>query len=263
MFTYKCMLCDKSYETQIQEKENVCPKCRIDYEISDDYVYGDNVYLPMQGTNNLAPSDQYVPKKITITKEISLGWSNVIRVDDYNKIWCYGKKKDTASSLYHKFSDIASYELYQDSDMIIKGGLGRAVAGGLLFGAVGAVVGGSTGKRKTSTIIHEMYIRISLKDISSNYIKIPLCSNARIDSIIYKDSRKLADQILSLFDAMVSQAQTNPNTEIQNQTMPAPSSSAPAVSSPADEIQKFKALLDCGAITEEEYEAAKKKILDF
>jgi hypothetical protein len=33
--------------------------------------------------------------------------------------------------------------------------------------------------------------------------------------------------------------------------------------SAADEIQKFKPLLDCGAITEEEYESAKKRLLDF
>lgn len=42
---------------------------------------------------------------------------------------------------------------------------------------------------------------------------------------------------------------------------PRTSARAPAFS-PAEEIMKYKNLLDCGAITEEEYEAKKKKLLE-
>ena len=48
----------------------------------------------------------------------------------------------------YKCQDILDFELLEDGNSVIKGGLGRAVVGGALFGGVGAIVGGTTGGRK-------------------------------------------------------------------------------------------------------------------
>lgn len=303
MYTYTCILCGSSYESNLEEKENVCPDCRVDYGISDDYVYGNAEDTTLSSTKQLdhhpkpydgpshqeilnyymyggqydeplrkppalpKPRNQYVPEKIDFntSKEISLGlWNGVIRVDDHNKLWYYSTQKDTRFPVYHKFNDIASYDLYQDSDLVTEGGAGRAIAGGLMFGAAGAIIGGATAKRKTTKIIREMYIRVSFKNISTDYVEIPLCRDVRTDSSAYHNAREVANQVLSLLEAMVSQTQTmdegakHGNLDTKNHT---DSNTVPL--SPADEILKFKSLLDCGAITEEEYEATKKRLLDF
>ena len=44
--------------------------------------------------------------------------------------------------------DIVSYELADDSKIIVKSGFGEAVVGGLLFGSVGAAAGAYAGKRE-------------------------------------------------------------------------------------------------------------------
>lgn len=302
MYTYACILCGSSYKSSLEEKENVCPDCRVDYGISDDYVYGNaddtTSSSPRQPEHNSqpydGPSDQeilnyymygnqydeplrkppmlpkprnlYVPEKVDFntTKEISLGLLNgVIRADDRNKLWYYSTQKNTRFPVYHKFSDIASYDLYQDSDVITKGGTGRAIAGGLMFGVPGAVIGGVTAKRKTTKIINEMYIRVSFKTISTDYVKIPLCGSVRTDSPAYHNAREMANQVLALLDAIVSQTQINKGAEHGDLAAKNHTDSNTAPLSPADEILKFKSLLDCGAITEEEYETAKKRLLNF
>ena len=302
MYTYTCILCDSSYESNLVEKENVCPDCRVDYGISDDYVYGNADETTSPNTEQLenrpkpydGPSDQeilnyymygnqydepvgkppmqskprnlYVPEKIDFntTKEISLGfWNGVIRADDRNKLWYYSTQKTTRFPVYHKFSDIASYNLYQDSDMVTKGGTGRVIAGGLMFGVAGAVIGGVPAKQKTTKIINEMYIRVSFKNISTDYVKIPLCGSVRTDSTAYLNAREMANQVLALLDAMVSQTQINKDAEHGDLVAKNHTDTSTTPLSPADEILKFKSLLDCGAITEEEYETVKKRLLDF
>lgn len=64
----------------------------------------------------------------------------------------FGGKKNPK---IYKYSDIVDYELLEDGESITKGGLGRAVVGGALFGGVGAVVGGVTGHKKKYSCMHE------------------------------------------------------------------------------------------------------------
>ena len=147
--------------------------------------------------------------------------------------------------------------------MVTKGGTGRVIAGGLMFGVAGAVIGGVTAKQKTTKIINEMYIRVSFKNISTDYVKIPLCGSVRTDSTAYLNAREMANQVLALLDAMVSQTQINKDAEHGDLVAKNHTDTSTTPLSPADEILKFKSLLDCGAITEEEYETVKKRLLDF
>ena len=77
-------------------------------------------------------------------------FKKMLSVDANHKLWMYG-----TSNIVFNFNDVVSYELIQDGESITKGGVGRAVAGGILFGGVGAVVGGLTGKKKVVTEIKE------------------------------------------------------------------------------------------------------------
>ena len=55
---------------------------------------------------------------------------------------------DGKSRRIYNYSDIVSFELLEDGENITKGGICMAVAGGVLFGNAGAIVGGAAGKNK-------------------------------------------------------------------------------------------------------------------
>ena len=132
---------------------------------------------------------------------------------------------------------------------ITKGGLGTAVAGGILFGGVGAIVGGGLGK-KQKDVVNKMSIIINLRDEWVPRIEIILIkSETKRNGLVYKSSKSLAQQIISLLTII---------SDGQNDTSDIPSS---ANSSAADELLKFKQLLDMGVISQEEFDAKKKQLL--
>lgn len=60
------------------------------------------------------------------------------------------------------FSEVRSYSIVQDDDVIQGGTLGTAAVGGLLFGGVGAIAGAAAGKRKGKKVVNNMALRVDL-----------------------------------------------------------------------------------------------------
>lgn len=170
-------------------------------------------------------------------------------VDEENKQWVIpdgfmnGKIKNAR---IHSYSDIIDFELLEDGTSVAKGGLGRAVVGGLLFGGVGAVVGGVTGGKKANEICTNLKVKITVKDMDSptEYINL-ITTPTKKSGIIYKSSYSIAQNILSLLQVMCDNVQVPVEESI----------------SVADELKKFKELLDSGAITQEEFDNQKAKLL--
>ena len=147
------------------------------------------------------------------------------------------------------YDDILGYELLEDNNTVTSGGLGRAAVGGLLFGATGAIIGSITGGKKTKTSCKRISINLVVKGQHSPSIDIPfMISENKTDSIVYKIFSEEAQKCISKFEVICKTRE---------------SASAPAQSplSGADEILKYKQLLDMGAITQEEFNAKKKQIL--
>ena len=84
-------------------------------------------------------------RSLTITKD----FGSYIKFDENNRKWFVpdGMFGGVKNPIVYSFDDIVAFELLEDGNSITKGGTGRAIAGGLLFGGIGAIVGGSTGKR--------------------------------------------------------------------------------------------------------------------
>lgn len=143
-----------------------------------------------------------------------------------------------------KFSELDSVELVEDGEVVSKSGLGRAVAGGLLFGGAGAIVGGITGK-KDKSMVNNISLRINFNNpwIKIEELKL-LEVQTKKDSLLYKTTityvKKLKDELESYV------------------TKDVPVSSG---ASEADELLKFKSLLDAGVITQEEFDKKKQQIL--
>lgn len=105
--------------------------------------------------------------------------------------------------------------------------------------------------------------KINSKQLSSMYVlittKVQGCASLRIVNLYGKTdfssaTYRLARQAAETFIAKLTQI-TNNNTSQPAQT-------ATSTSSAADEIAKYKSLLDAGAITQEEYDAKKKELLN-
>jgi hypothetical protein len=178
-----------------------------------------------------------------------------LEIDEEKKQWIVpnnkgGKKKKDLNVKVYQFSDIVSFELLENGETITKGGLGAAIAGDLLFGGIGAVVGGITGKKKSQAVCNNMQIKITVKNISKptvylNFFDAPL----KKDGFIYKGYYKVAQEVLSLLQLMC-----------ESEQKPTETNQIPQLSE-ADEILKFKNLLDSGIITQDEFEAKKKQLL--
>lgn len=150
-----------------------------------------------------------------------------------------------------KYEDLSSFELQQDGESITKGGLGRAIVFGVATGGIGAIVGGITGKKSSSSVNTETKIKIVSKsetaDVSYiifNQKKLKKKSNA------YKQIAIEVDKTLAFLQKVVDEQSEKTNIEKTEN-----------ISSVADQIKKFKELADSGIITQEEFDAKKKQLL--
>jgi hypothetical protein len=158
-----------------------------------------------------------------------------------------GKK----NPVVYDFADIVSYELLEDGATITQGGRGSAAVGGALFGSVGAIVGSNTGKKKSSPVCTMLKIKITLRDLSNpvEYINF-VSGEMKRSGFLFKQLYQAAQECTALLENMIAlsaEPETPPQANVGNDA--------------ADEIMKYKNLLDVGAITQEEYNAKKAQLL--
>lgn len=169
-------------------------------------------------------------------------------VDEQNHLWRTQDQFGLHKSTIHQFEDIIDYELLDDGDLQTKGGLVGALAGGLAFGAAGAIVGASVGKKKTTANCSSMSIKITLNSMNAPVENINLLQmKVSKISAAYKKAYAQAQEVLSLLKIITSSAKKHEAAE--------------TATSAADEILKFKNLLDAGIIMQEEFEKKKQQLL--
>lgn len=161
---------------------------------------------------------------------------------------------------YHTFGDLVNFELYENNSVLQKGGVGRAVVGGALFGSTGAIVGAVT--RKSRNVVDSLYIRVTCRSgmETITFISSPTDRNG----LFYKTIRQNANEAMCELELIMAENQA----VVKQETHPAPLSvqqSAPAEQPPtliADELIKLKQLLDMGVLTEDEFNQQKQKLLN-
>ncbi|MFJ7663701.1 SHOCT domain-containing protein [Lysinibacillus sp. NPDC097162] len=252
-----CIICEKDVglsRTRIADGKCICPSCFK--EAGFDKL--NNITKPIKQMTVEDIRNAIIAQKVNKsdldsfnpTKRIG----NYVEFDDNNKKWLIlssilGKRN---KSTVYEYSDIVDFELLEDGESVSSGGLGRALVGGALFGGAGAIVGGVTGKKKTTGICSSLKLKITLKNINNPVVYVNFIeTDMKKNGTIYKNAYKMAHECLSVLELICNQQQ--PSSELTSQQ--ANSSSA------ADEILKFKQLLDMGVLTPEEFEEKKKELL--
>lgn len=194
--------------------------------------------------NNLISKRTLLVKSFSPTKKVG----TYISIDENNESFKIGRD-------IFEYDNLLSYELLEDGETVTKGGLGRAVAGGLLFGGVGAIVGGITGGKKSKELCNSMKIRITLQNAHTDTVYITFISaETKKSSFIYKAAQTNSQSCISALENIAAQVSS---TTLGFASQP----NISQVASDADEILKFKQLLDSGVISQDEFDKKKKQIL--
>ena len=219
------------------------------------------LYLYVTGKNKNTSKQVYKSKsknttvntietEFTATKKIG----KYLEIDEVNKKWItvnymFGKR---INSPIYDYNDIVQFELLEDGNTVTKGGLGSALVGGAMFGGVGAIVGGVTGKKRSKNYINSLKIKITTHNLDNPTVYINLINmKTKADSMYYRSVYNSAQEILSLLSIM--QEENKGSASVPNSNMNV---------SAADEILKLSELKDKGILTEEEFQIKKKQILN-
>lgn len=171
------------------------------------------------------------------TDSIYDGDALFVSIDKANRLFCFGHRGgDKGPRMIYSFDEVAGYESDVPDDLTVtetKGGIGRAVIGAAVAGPVGAIVGAATAKTETRK-------GRSKENVSIRFV-LPL-GESSLPTTVYPGG-----MTAFLKGCKASQEKLQ--------------AAASAASSDADELLKFKQLLDMGAITEAEYNAKKAQLL--
>lgn len=186
--------------------------------------------------------------------ELSINFKPTKKIENY--IWIDEDKKEwliPSNDVYPivmKYEDIISVDVIQNDESITKGGLGAAIVGGALFGQTGAIAGSLVGGKITKEILNCLAIKITTRNKKNPIVYIFLLKEnegkVKANTTRYNYLQLKLEQILSVLDIMCDEIKNNSSSnDISN----------------ADEIIKYKKLLDDSIITQEEFEAKKKQLL--
>lgn len=221
MFAEKklCSICEKE-KTKTKVKDGyVCSKCfsECDEVLDKSLLTLDEVkkYMEKGRENN------YYRKNFVATKTCFK-----IKFDDKNKKIFI--EKIFLPRIFN-YKDLLEYEVLEDGEALVQGGLGRAVVGGLLFGAVGALVGGITGDRKTKKVIKSLKLKLIFNNTNNgteyiDFIKSETKPNSFSHKIAINNLNEILEQLLKIKNGNEKKVEINHSI--------------------ADEILKFKKLHD-------------------
>lgn len=159
-------------------------------------------------------------------------------------------------------SEILSVELFEDGNSVTKTArgsqLGGAIIGGIALGGVGAIIGGLSGKTKTSNKITSVTLRITVNDVSKPLHDVAFLNfEVEKTNILYKQAIEKARHWHGVLDVLIKRADANNSAALQKGSAVMPFSLA----SVADEIKKLVELKDAGVLSDTEFQQEKTRLL--
>lgn len=161
----------------------------------------------------------------------------------------------TKTPWWCKYTYIVDYKKIEEThdETKRKHGMARAITGGIIAGPVGAIAGAVSGHDKVKGFIDRLGVTVYLKDgatMDIMTIRKPIkVSDAGFQ---VQEYNLLCRKLNSILVANQNAQQSQPNEPVQENV---------EETDAAEQIRKFKSLLDDGIITQEEFEAKKKQLL--
>src|SRR5690625_2667949 len=162
------------------------------------------------------------------------------------------------------YRDVLSSEIFVDGEIVTKTArgsqLGGVLIGGLALGGVGAIIGGLSGKARSSEEVRRVDLRITVNDTKSPLHDINLMDiEGKKEGIIYKSAMDQARHWHGLIAVLIKMAD---NEDARKEGAESPSQENGGItSSLADELSKLSDLRDKGVLSDEEFSIQKQRLL--
>lgn len=219
-------------------------------------------------------------------------------IKNINKTGLLSLKFDTFPEQKEKLeifhiSQIIDFDIDVEGDekTSVSSGFGGALIGGLLGGATGAIIGSAatSGSIDTTTTITGVNLILQTKDFNNPRIEVRLFNPFRVHNawsggtgratlpwglrqycidkthaMLSKEGKALAKNVFNDGEVNIAQIEALQSTLTQLLTAQQQSEQAESATpqiSRADELAKFKLLLDSGVISQEEFDIKKKQLL--
>lgn len=201
-------------------------------------------------------NEDFNPDKIVVKTPLSTNVIVGIALDNASNKVCLIEGESTR---YIDSRDLIESEVLIDGKSVTKTSrasqFAGAAVGGVLFGGVGAIIGGLSGKTTTEQQAKGVKLKIVVNDIDNPFHIIDFIELTNTGSTPPKAALNEAQGWHDLLSTIIKINERNADEE---------SKSAPELSSGsmADEIKSLHDLKNSGAITEEEFQQAKEKVID-
>lgn len=162
------------------------------------------------------------------------------------------------------YRDVLSSEIFVDGETVTKTArgsqLGGALIGGLALGGVGAIIGGLSGKTRSSEKVKRVDLRVTVNDTKSPLHDINFMDvEGKKDGVIYKSAMEQARHWHGLIAVLIKMADSeDTQKERSESTLAAMGGSTTSLS---DELSKLSDLRDKGVLSDEEFSMQKQKLL--
>lgn len=173
---------------------------------------------------------------------------NDIWIDSKNELLMIRTKMNMKPKYLLKFEQLKSYSVVENDKIIEKNnGVSRAIAGGMMFGQAGAIVGAVTKNNKIIETTNLLQLRILATNVAENNLFIPFLIGGKFkhDSFVYKDAISRLSSCISNIDNIISSSKDLPVSDDF-----------------IEQLRKIKTLLDEGILTQEEFDKKKQELLE-
>lgn len=152
-------------------------------------------------------------KDFTVTRSIiGASCDTGLAIDEHRQKICLLDYRLTGSG--HRvfpFSDVLSAEIFQDGASVTKtvrsSQLAGVLIGGLVFGGVGAVVGGLSGSRRTHDTTRRIELRLLVNDTATSIHDVCFLEyETKKDSFSYRDAIQRAREWHGLIEVLMNRA---------------------------------------------------------
>lgn len=189
-----------------------------------------------------------------------------------NRMWYFPANSSNPTEITHE--NLQSAELMIDGTSVAHASrprqIGGALVGAAVAGPVGALIGGLGAKSSTKEYVKRVDLRIVLNSGSSSIIDVPMAKapgkGAKKGSLLYKDfdaeARQWHSYLSRILNSMPGSPESSEPVSLADAVAEENSRSESTTGSKIAKLTELSELRKSGALTEDEFDSIKRKLLE-